>query len=374
MQDYFEQTKFSDASNLSLQLSFVGTLALVFANLMGPFAQILESVIGPRLVMLIGALLITIGLMMAGFAWQIWHLYLAQGVCFGSGVCFMYMTIMAIAPQYFHRRRGLALGIISSGSGIGGLIIPFIMTPINSRLGAAWTYRVLGFVCLACDLIACVLVKSRGGGSINKARKRLTDVIRLSVLKEVNYDIWVVGAAIQLMGYFVPFFFLPSYASFHGMSSTQGSALVAVAAAMNFVGRILCGIIADKIGMVNTNIIFSTICGLSTLLIWMFAYTFGALMGYMVVFGLTCGSYFALVSPLTASLLGMERFPSGLSFILISNIVSVFGTNIASAIEDASQLEPYKSYKVFSGTVMIFGAIIMVFLKFRLNKKLIAKV
>lgn len=46
--------------------------------------------------------------------------------------------------------------------------------------------------------------------------------------------------------------------------------------------------------MVNTNIIFSTICGLSTLLIWMFAYTFGALMGYMVVFGLTCGSYFAL--------------------------------------------------------------------------------
>lgn len=71
MQDYFEQNKFSDASNLSLQLSFVGTLALVFANLMGPFAQILESVIGPRLVMLIGALLITIGLMMAGFAWQV---------------------------------------------------------------------------------------------------------------------------------------------------------------------------------------------------------------------------------------------------------------------------------------------------------------
>lgn len=135
---------------------------------------------------------------------------------------------MAIAPQYFHRRRGLALGIISSGSGIGGLIIPFIMTPINERLGAPWyahryyiightdnqylfyrTYRVLGFVCLACDLVACALVKSRGGGSINKSRKRLTDVVRLSVLKEVNYDIWVVGAAIQLMGYFVPFFFLP---------------------------------------------------------------------------------------------------------------------------------------------------------------------
>ena len=32
----------------------------------------------------------------------------------------MYVTIMAVAPQYFDKRRGLALGLIASGSGIGG--------------------------------------------------------------------------------------------------------------------------------------------------------------------------------------------------------------------------------------------------------------
>lgn len=45
---------------------------------------------------------------------------------------------MSVAPTYFTRKRGMALGIISSGSGIGGLIIPFIMTPINRSLGAGW--------------------------------------------------------------------------------------------------------------------------------------------------------------------------------------------------------------------------------------------
>ena len=45
---------------------------------------------------------------------------------------------MAVAPQYFDKKRGFALGLIASGSGIGGLIMPFIMTPINKSLGGGW--------------------------------------------------------------------------------------------------------------------------------------------------------------------------------------------------------------------------------------------
>lgn len=53
-------------------------------------------------------------------------------------------------------------------------------------------------------------------------------------------------------------------------------------------------LVADRIGPINTDAIFLTITGLSTLLIWMFAYDFSTLVGYSIVLGLFCGSYFAL--------------------------------------------------------------------------------
>lgn len=71
MQDYYQQTYFSDLPDAALQLSFVGTLSMVFANSMGPFAQILSSYFGTRVVMLIGTLFIAIGLFMAGFAYEV---------------------------------------------------------------------------------------------------------------------------------------------------------------------------------------------------------------------------------------------------------------------------------------------------------------
>jgi MFS family permease len=115
---------------------------------------------------------------------------------------------MGVAPQWFTKRRVMALGIVVSGSGIGGLVIPFILTKINSTLGPGWTYRILGFVCLVCDLMACIFVKERV--TSNKQRKKFSQLIHFGVLKNVDFLIFLIGSDVSLFGYFVPFFFLPS--------------------------------------------------------------------------------------------------------------------------------------------------------------------
>ncbi|CDS12707.1 hypothetical protein LRAMOSA04893 [Lichtheimia ramosa] len=374
MQEYYEQNVFGDkVSNPAFQLSFVGTLISVFANLMSPLATILLSYLGTKVVLVLGTLLIAIGLFMAGFATEIFHLYLTQGLSYGIGMCFMYITIMGIAPQYFSRKRGLALGIIASGSGIGGLIFPFVMTPINNSLGPGWTYRVLGFIVLACDIVACILVKDRVKRPLFQ-KKKLSDILKFEVFKHKPYRIWALAATIQLMPYFVPFYYLPSYASWLGLSREQGSALVAVSSAMNFIGRILCGFVADRAGPINTSIIYLTLACLANFLIWTFAYTYGVLMAFAAVFGLVCGSYFTLVSPLTASILGMEKFPTGLAFVILFNVISIFGINISNAIEDATTAEPFFAYKMFSGSIYAASVLIMIWLKFTVNRKVFVKV
>jgi MFS family permease len=210
--------------------------------------------------------------------------------------------------------------------------------------------------------------------STPRVRKHLGDIIQVNVLKDIHFLLFCIGSVISLLGYFVPYFFLPSYATYFGLSSKQGSNLLAVASGCNTVGRILAGFLGDRVGKLNANIVFTIIGGLSSFLIWTFAFDYGSLMAYSAVFGFFCGSYFALLSPITASLVGLDRYPTALSVLLITNIISVFGPNIASAIEAGVNSPPYFSYKMFSGVCYLVGAVILIILKFKINRNAFAKV
>jgi hypothetical protein len=101
------------------------------------------------------------------------------------------------------------MGIANSGSGAGGLFLPFILNAANNNpsLGVGWAYRILGFIIMACCIGACFLVRERIP-SERRARS-LRSLFNFSVLKELNFLLWTVGSMISLAGFFVPFFFLP---------------------------------------------------------------------------------------------------------------------------------------------------------------------
>lgn len=72
MQNYFEQDEtLQGTSNLSLQLSFVGTIFNIFINLLGPLGQILLSILQPRTVLFISVTICSIGLLLASFSKQV---------------------------------------------------------------------------------------------------------------------------------------------------------------------------------------------------------------------------------------------------------------------------------------------------------------
>jgi MFS family permease len=114
---------------------------------------------------------------------------------------------MGIAPQWFEKRRGLALGVATSGSGIGGLIMPFIMSPILENLGAPWCYRILGFISLAVGLFASIFIKERYP---LQQRKKFSELMNFAILKEPNFAIWNISCDLCLLGYLVPFYLMPS--------------------------------------------------------------------------------------------------------------------------------------------------------------------
>ncbi|KAI8053168.1 major facilitator superfamily domain-containing protein [Gilbertella persicaria] len=363
------QDKVTDSQ---FKLSFVGTLLEIFVNLMGPLAQIIASRFGSKTVLILGTILATLGLELASLGTEIWHFYLTQGIMFGSGASLLYVTAMGIAPLWFNKSRGFALGLASGGSGLGGLVLPFVISPINEALGVAWSFRILGFICLVCDVLACIFIKEKDPAMRKKRSQSLSNIFDLSVFKDTNFLLFACGSVISLMGYFIPYFFLPAYATYLGLSASQSSTLIAIMSAANFVGRILVGFIGDRIGRLNADIIFTFCCALSNLLVWTFAFNYSVLIGYSVLFGLFCGSYFAMMTPIAASILTPEQYRTGVSTLLLFNVIAVFGITIASAIETNANAEPYFSYKMFTGVVYLMGGIILVALKIKF-KGLFAK-
>ena len=79
---------------------------------------------GPRAVMELGVVLMGSGLLLAPLTTQPWHLYLTIGVLVGGGsVCLGYSGQSLFLPNWFVRRRGLAMGIAFAGVGIGSIIM-----------------------------------------------------------------------------------------------------------------------------------------------------------------------------------------------------------------------------------------------------------
>jgi MFS family permease len=108
---------------------------------------------GPRVVMELGVVLVAAGLMLATLVRQPWHLYLTLGVLVGGGsVCLSYTGQSFYLPNWFVRRRGLALSIAFSGVGIGSIILLPWMQALIMRAGwraACWTLAIVALVLLA---------------------------------------------------------------------------------------------------------------------------------------------------------------------------------------------------------------------------------
>ena len=79
---------------------------------------------GPLLIIQAGVVTTACGLLLAALVTRPWHLYLTLGVLVGGGsVCLGYTGQSLYLPNWFVRRRGLAMSIAFSGVGIGSIAL-----------------------------------------------------------------------------------------------------------------------------------------------------------------------------------------------------------------------------------------------------------
>jgi MFS family permease len=128
------------------------SFGFLVAALLSPSIGRLMDRRGPRVVIELGVWLIGAGLLLATLVNQPWHLYATLGLLVGGGsVCLGYTGQGLFLPNWFARRRGLALSLAFSGVGLGSIILlPWLQVLIEH---AGWRAA-----CAALGLLVLVLL------------------------------------------------------------------------------------------------------------------------------------------------------------------------------------------------------------------------
>jgi len=129
--------------------SFGFVVSAIFSPLIG---RLMDRT-GPRTVMELGVAMMAAGFLLAPLTSEPWHLYLTIGVLVGAGsVCLGYSGQSLFLPNWFVRKRGLAIGIAFAGVGIGSItLLPWAQTLIEQAgwRATCWTLGLLILIVLA---------------------------------------------------------------------------------------------------------------------------------------------------------------------------------------------------------------------------------
>ncbi|OJI90340.1 hypothetical protein ASPTUDRAFT_52214 [Aspergillus tubingensis CBS 134.48] len=320
---YLDTNTFPGASDLDY--AFVGGLSLSMAQFIAPVATITTRMWGTRVTLMIGITLQAAALLGASWAGQIWQLFLSQALCFGFGMGMQFSATVGIIPQWFTRRRSLANGIATAGSGIGGLISSLATSAMIQRWGIGWAFRILAVVSAAACGFSAIIVRDR-----NKAIGAVQIAFHTELLRRPEFLLTLAWGCFSVLGYVALLFSIPDYATTVGLTASQGSIVGAMFNLGGGLGRPVIGYVSDSFGRLNTALACTFLAGLFSLVIWVFAKDFGVLIFYALISGPFAATFTTTVAPVGAEVVGLQLLPSALSIFWLSVVIpSTFAEPIA---------------------------------------------
>lgn len=318
--------------------------------------------------------MLAIGENLSGFCTHsVGGLFVTAGVMSGIGTSLCFLVINVTPAQYFHRKRGLANGIVCAGGGLGGTVISLSMNAIIQHIGPAWTFRILGLMTAATGLPAASLIKER-------CPIRSPAFIEWRLFRDFKFvTIFLVGV-IATFPLLVPPFFIPLYSASLNLSSSTGAALVAGFNLSSAVGRLGSGIAADALGPLNTLFIGLFLTTVSVFVIWPVSDSLGPLVAFVVINGAANGGFFATIPTVVGTVFGSQRVSVAMGMIVTGWAGGyLMGAPIAAYILEAhggekSTLAAYHPAMFYAGSFAVVAMALVGIVRLYVNKNIMRRV
>ncbi|UYV83097.1 hypothetical protein LAZ67_22002212 [Cordylochernes scorpioides] len=145
-----------------------------------------------------------------------------------------------------------------------------------------------------------------------KLPKSMTDTVKemldMSLLKDRVFLLICVSNVVGMLGFNVPFMYIPECAGLRGVDKNSAAFLLSVIGITNTLGRVLVGWLADRPGVsaLLLNNVSIIICGFLVALVPL-CQTYIAFVSLCVLFGLFVSAYICLTSIILVELLGLDK-------------------------------------------------------------------
>jgi len=243
--------------------------------------------VGVRWTVMFGALMIGAGLAVSTIGGPT-ALYLGHGLLIGLlGNAGINAPLYVYVARWFDRHRGTAVGLISSGQSVAGMIWPVAFERGIATLGWRHTMLIYAVFEIAVILPAAILVfgpapDSRGGATASgPARGRLVLGLRPRTVQIVLCTAGFLCCVPMAM----PQGHLVAFCSDLGIPAVRGAGMLSLLLGCAFLGRQFWGAVADRIGGLRT-ILLGSVCQIAALTGFLLTEDEASLFAVAAIFGL----------------------------------------------------------------------------------------
>ncbi|RIH63376.1 MFS transporter [Mariniphaga sediminis] len=391
------------------EAAWIFSAGLFFFALVMIWAGRKLATIGPQKLAMAGGLILGLGYVLAGF---FGNSFIAQllfiGIIGGSGIGLAYVVPIAVGVKWFPDRKGMLTGLAVAGFGFGatiwvkwagswggGLLNNLELFGLDAIRSVFVLY---GIIFAAMVLIGSLVMKDPPQGWLPKGYAP-PEANSVKASGHLNFETGEMLKTPQFYMLFFTFVFSalaglmviyciklfgidaltyselgslnpsnPEFKTTMTWASSVAGTAMATYAILNGLGRIIWGILSDKIGRRVSLFLMCLLQGVIMLLLYRLGATTVTFIVAAAIIGFNFGGNFALFPAATADFFGNKTVGKNYGFVFFAyGIAGIAGPQIAGVFKDAAQnaetpsawLTPF----IIAGVACIVGAFLILMTK-----------
>ena len=346
----------------------VFSLAIAMQNLIWgaaqPFTGALADKYGSKIVVAVGGVLYTIGLLLMAVSSTGWLLNLSVGLILGLALSATSFSVLlsAVGRAAPPEKRSLAMGIASAAGSFG----QFIMLPSTLLLlqNFGWSAALVVSALLIAMIVPLAwMLKAPAfvvpNTSTNQVQLSFKDIL---VIAKNHKPFWFLSLGFLVCGFQVVFIgiHLPGYLIDHGFNATTGTVFLALVGLFNIVGTYTAGWLGGKYSKPKLLMGLYGLRGIAIIVFLMLPLSTFTIYSFGVVMGLLWLSTVPLTNGIVANMFGIKYLSmlSGIVF-FTHQVGSFFGGWLGGVNHDVTG--NYDLIWLFSIILSVFGVLVHFF-------------